>query len=128
LQYPDGKQETLLKVPRFDFNWQTTYILEEPKFVPEGTIMLTIAHFDNSENNPSNPGPTRPVRWGDQTWEEMMIGWMNISFFDGSQEEYTQIMKEKFGDNASIFGGKDDKQAKATTTSEKPAPVFTARK
>jgi mono/diheme cytochrome c family protein len=81
--YPDGKSETLLRVPNYDFNWQTSYILETPARLPKGTRIETIAHFDNSANNKANPDPTKPVRWGEQTWEEMMIGWMNISWENG---------------------------------------------
>ena len=77
LRYPDGTSETLLDVPQYDFNWQVIYMLREPKFVPAGTEMYCLAHFDNSEDNLANPDPTSPVRWGDQTWEEMMIGWFS---------------------------------------------------
>ena len=77
--YPDGTKETLLNVPRYDFNWQTSFVLAEPKKLPEGTTMHCTAHFDNSENNPANPDSSKPVRWGDQTWEEMMIGWFDIA-------------------------------------------------
>lgn len=84
--YPDGKSETLLRVPNYDFNWQTTYILQTPARLPKGTRIETIAHFDNSANNPANPDPTRPVRWGEQTWEEMMIGWMNLSWEKGGAQ------------------------------------------
>lgn len=73
--YPDGNSEILLDVPRYDFNWQLRYELVEPKLMPAGTTMRCIAHFDNSEENLSNPDHTKMVRWGDQTWEEMMIGW-----------------------------------------------------
>ncbi|HUE87003.1 MAG TPA: hypothetical protein VMO26_13085 [Vicinamibacterales bacterium] len=72
--YPDGRQETLLHVPRYDFNWQHSYELAEPKKMPKGTRLEVIATFDNSSGNPFNPDPTATVRWGDQTWEEMMIG------------------------------------------------------
>jgi hypothetical protein len=72
--YPDGRDETLLSVPKYDFNWQITYELSEPKLLPKGTKLEVIAHFDNSANNKFNPDPTQSVRWGDQTWEEMMIG------------------------------------------------------
>jgi hypothetical protein len=72
--YPDGRDETLLSVPRYDFNWQITYELAEPKLLPKGTRLEVIAHFDNSPANRFNPDPAREVRWGDQTWEEMMIG------------------------------------------------------
>jgi hypothetical protein len=71
---PDGTSETLLAVPKYDFNWQITYQLAEPKRLPAGTRIEVIAHFDNSPGNKFNPDPTKEVRWGDQTWEEMMIG------------------------------------------------------
>jgi hypothetical protein len=72
--YPDGKKETLLDVPRYDFGWQTNYRLSEPKLLPRGTRMDCYAVFDNSEENLNNPDPKVPVRFGDQTFEEMMIG------------------------------------------------------
>ena len=72
--YPDGREETLLRVPKYDFNWQISYEFAEPKLLPKGTKLEVIAHFDNSPNNKFNPDPSQPVKWGDQTWEEMMIG------------------------------------------------------
>jgi|LakMenE01Jun11ns_1017448.scaffolds.fasta_scaffold9950317_4 peroxiredoxin/mono/diheme cytochrome c family protein len=72
--YPDGRQETLLDVPAYDFNWQTTYVLKEPKLMPKGTKLVCTAAWDNSEKNLSNPDPTVTVSWGEQTFEEMMIG------------------------------------------------------
>jgi hypothetical protein len=72
--YPDGRTETLLSVPKWDFNWQITYQLKEAKRMPKGTKIEVIAHFDNSTQNKFNPDPAKDVRWGDQTWEEMMIG------------------------------------------------------
>jgi hypothetical protein len=80
--YPDGKTEILLSIPRYDFSWQTYYQLAEPKFLPAGTRIECTAHFDNSADNLNNPDPTKPVRWGDQTWEEMMIGWMDYYYLD----------------------------------------------
>jgi len=73
-KYPDGRTETLLSVPRYDFNWQITYQLKEAKRMPKGTEIEVIAHYDNSPQNKFNPDPTKDVTWGDQTWEEMMIG------------------------------------------------------
>ena len=78
--FPDGRSEVLLWVPRYDFNWQSAYRLEKPIFMPKGTKIHCVAHFDNSANNPNNPDPTKTVTWGDQTWEEMMIGWMDFAF------------------------------------------------
>jgi hypothetical protein len=73
--YPDGRSEVLLDVPKYDFNWQLTYIPKKPIMLPKGTKIDCVAFFDNSTNNKYNPDPTKEVRWGDQTWEEMMIGW-----------------------------------------------------
>jgi mono/diheme cytochrome c family protein len=75
--YPDGTDETLLSVPKYDFNWQITYELAKPKLLPKGTNLEVIAHYDNSTGNKFNPDPTKDVRWGDQTWEEMMIGFFS---------------------------------------------------
>jgi mono/diheme cytochrome c family protein len=74
---PDGKEEVLLDVPRYDFNWQTCYRLKEPKAVKKGTTIRAYARFDNSKNNPFNPDPAKDVRWGQQTWEEMLVGYFD---------------------------------------------------
>jgi hypothetical protein len=74
--YPDGRKETLLLVPHYNFNWQITYRMEEPKFLPKGTRMAIISHFDNSPNNPLNPDPAKVVRWGEASEMEMMDGWI----------------------------------------------------
>jgi hypothetical protein len=73
--FPDGHSEVLLNVPQYDFNWQHTYIPKQPIALPKGTRIDCVAYFDNSEKNKYNPDPSKNVRWGDQTWEEMMIGW-----------------------------------------------------
>ena len=77
--YPSGEKETLLDVPHYDFNWQLTYDLAQPKLLPKGTVIECTAHFDNSPNNPYNPDPTKEVHFGEQTWEEMMIGFMDVA-------------------------------------------------
>ncbi len=74
LEYPNGTREILLDVPKYDFNWQLSYEFKEPKLVPKGSVLHGIAHYDNSEHNLANPAPNETVRWGDQTWEEMMVG------------------------------------------------------
>jgi hypothetical protein len=79
-RYPDGRVETLLDVPRYSFNWQTTYFLKEPKLLPAGCTIESTAVFDNSPNNPYNPDPKKTIKWGDQSWEEMHIGFMEIAF------------------------------------------------
>ncbi len=77
--FPDGKKQALLRVPRYDFNWQNAYYLAEPLRLPKRAMLHCVAHYDNSSNNPNNPDPSRPVRWGDQTWQEMMIGWTDFA-------------------------------------------------
>ncbi|MBM3724808.1 MAG: thiol-disulfide isomerase [Acidobacteria bacterium] len=77
--FPDGRSEVLLNVPKYDFNWQLSYELAKPLTLPAGTRIECVAHFDNSPNNKYNPDPTKEVRWGDQTWEEMMIGFFHYS-------------------------------------------------
>ena len=62
-------------VPQYDFNWQNTYVLAEPKLLPKGTTLRGEARYNNSTSNLANPDPTQTVRWGEQTWEEMMIGY-----------------------------------------------------
>jgi hypothetical protein len=76
--YPDGKSETLLFVPDYDFNWQSAYRFEKPLHIPKGTKLTWIAHWDNSADNPRNPDPNKEVRWGPQTWDEMQNGWMDL--------------------------------------------------
>jgi len=77
--YTDGRSEIILKVPRYDFNWQLAYRFKEELTLPKGSRIDCVAHFDNSPANKFNPDPTKEVRWGDQTWEEMMIGWFSYT-------------------------------------------------
>jgi peroxiredoxin len=77
--YPDGRKEVLLSVPAYDFGWQSYYVLDKPRAMPKGTRIDCLAHFDNSSANLANPDPTKRVRWGEQTWEEMMIGYIDFS-------------------------------------------------
>jgi hypothetical protein len=91
--YPDGKKEVLLDVPRYDFGWQTNYRLAEPKLMPRGTRLDCIAHFDNSEDNLNNPDPKSPVRFGDQTFEEMMIGFFEAAPADEDLQDATKTAK-----------------------------------
>ena len=69
-------RETILNVPRYDFNWQHTYYFDEPLELAPGTHMHLTATYDNSEDNPRNPDPDERVYWGDQTWEEMLVGYV----------------------------------------------------
>ena len=77
--YPDGRKETILSVPNYDFNWQTDYVFKQPLKLPKGTKIHATAWYDNSTANKSNPDPTKDVWWGDQTWEEMMFTGLTFS-------------------------------------------------
>jgi peroxiredoxin len=81
--FPDGKSQVLLSVPAYDFGWQSYYTLEKPIKLPKGTRIDCVAHYDNSAKNPANPDPTKTVTWGDQTHEEMMIGY--IDYIDNAK-------------------------------------------
>jgi hypothetical protein len=72
LLYPDGKSETILSVPHYDFNWQVIYYLARPLHLPMGTKVEVTAHWDNSANNPRNPDPSKSVHWGNQSTDEML--------------------------------------------------------
>jgi len=78
--HADGRKEVLLSVPHFNFGWQSAYRLETPYPMEKGDKLHCIAHFDNSDKNPNNPDSKSEVRWGDQTWEEMMIGWTEVAY------------------------------------------------
>lgn len=75
---PEGEREILLDVPRYDFNWQTRYVLAQPRKLLPGAVIHCRAVFDNSANNLANPDPTQAVGWGDQSWEEMMLGFVDV--------------------------------------------------
>jgi hypothetical protein len=81
-EYPDGRREVILDVARYEFDWQNLYVLDEPKPMPEGTILQTEAHFDNSAENLNNPDPRRAVTFGEQTWDEMHVGYLNFALAD----------------------------------------------
>lgn len=92
--YPDGRKETLLWVPKFSFNWQTMYYLKKPLTIPKGTKVIVTAHFDNSAKNKHNPDAKMDVRWGDPTYDEMMIGWFDMLIDNPAKKD----MAAKTGD------------------------------
>jgi hypothetical protein len=80
LVYPTGESQTILSVPRYNWHWQNWYTLEKPILLAKGTKIECTAHFDNSPNNPDNADPKKEVVWGEQSWDEMMVGFFNLSF------------------------------------------------
>ena len=91
--YPTGESEVLLRVPKYDFSWQLFYYLADQKVLPAGTRLHCVAHFDNSPNNPANPDSTKMVSWGDQSWEEMMIGFFDVAM--APDRDPVDLFKEK---------------------------------
>ena len=77
--YPDGREEVVLHVPNYDFNWQFQYELAEPLKLPAGSTIKTIGHFDNSVRNRYNPAPDKEVYWAEQSWDEMFNGRIDFS-------------------------------------------------
>ena len=78
LVFPDGRQQVVLSVPHYDFNWQLGYILKEPVKIPKGTKLIVNAHYDNSAANKFNPDPNSTVHMGNMTWEEMMFPFFSV--------------------------------------------------
>jgi mono/diheme cytochrome c family protein len=95
LTYPDGKQEVLLDVPNYSFNWQLIYTPDQPISIPAGTRIDVISHFDNSANNKNNPDPTATVIWGQQAWQEMCNAILFISVPNGIKpKEVVRVAKD----------------------------------
>jgi hypothetical protein len=127
--YPDGKKEVLLDVPHYDFGWQTNYRLAEPKFMPRGTRMDCYAKFDNSPDNLNNPDPKSSVRFGDQTWEEMMIGFFEASSAhedrtDPNQKYQPLTRLERFNVIMAATKGEPDENVKAVAYMALVDPQF----
>lgn len=94
--YPDGKTETILSVPHYSFSWQLSYFLAQPLKLPAGTTIECTAHFDNSANNPANPDPTKEIHFGEQSWDEMMIGFFEVEIpFDKNPMDLMRPKKAK---------------------------------
>ena len=77
--YPDGREEILLNVPKYSFNWQVIYALEDPIKIPAGSVLRAVAHFDNSANNKFNPTPDQDLPWGSQSWHEMYFPYFDLA-------------------------------------------------
>jgi len=87
LVYPDGRSETLLSVPAYDFNWQRGYDFVAPKKVPAGSKLVHRTVYDNSKQNPANPDPGRTVPWGLQSWDEMLYGAFSYAWSEETAEQ-----------------------------------------
>jgi len=77
-EYPTGEKQVMLSVPNYSYLWQTIYYEKEPLAVPKDTRVSVTAHWDNSANNKMNPDPTATVRWGDQSWDEMLVPFVGV--------------------------------------------------
>jgi len=95
--YPDGSEEMLLSVPDYDFNWQTTYELEEPRRLPAGTRIVHTTTWDNSAQNLANPDPDREVPWGQQSWDEMLFGAIRWRYAEEAQPTSEELALQQSG-------------------------------
>ena len=95
LTRPDGSRETLLSTPYYDFNWQSVYRFAEPLRVAAGSRLTIVGVWDNSAENPNNPDPQKDVIWGEQTWDEMLNGWVNYVAENESAKELTSAKPER---------------------------------
>ncbi len=114
--YPTGESEELLSVPRWDFHWQLSYVPEHDLLMPKGSKIQCVAHFDNSPNNPYNPDPSKQVKWGDQTFNEMMIGFAEVAV-DKNFDMDKLLVKPK----------REEKPAQQTASVETPVPAAQAK-
>ncbi len=79
VKYPDGRDEVLLNVPKYNYEWQLNYEFANPPKIPAGSVITVRAHYDNSANNSRNPAPNEEVIWGQQSWNEMFVPWIEYS-------------------------------------------------
>jgi hypothetical protein len=85
-EYPDGNREELINIANYNYNWQLAYTYKEPRLMPAGTRLIAVGAFDNSQQNPYNPDPSRSVPWGQQSWDEMFFGAMQWVYADEGGE------------------------------------------
>lgn len=127
LVMPDNSRRTLLDVPRYDFNWQLLYRFAEPLTAPAGSRIEATAVFDNSTGNPANPDPTKVVRWGEQTDDEMLLGYVeyvnpadNPSLASSSNPEPLRLTGKSLG----ILGKRLDKDGDGRVSREEAGTAF----
>jgi hypothetical protein len=94
IQYPDGREELVLSVPNYDFNWQRYFQFEEPIIAPAGTKIIHRTTYDNSTANLSNPDPAVDVSFGEQTWEEMLYGGVSFRYAEPQENDYEINVEE----------------------------------
>ncbi|MEM6605942.1 MAG: redoxin domain-containing protein [Pseudomonadota bacterium] len=119
LLFPDGERELLLSVPNYDFNWQRTYTLEQPRAVPEGTRIIHRTVYDNSEKNRGNPDPERTVPWGLQSFDEMLYGSVSFTWMDETTRSPTH--SNQLADTAQWIGFMDGDMDGKVQRSEMPS-------
>jgi hypothetical protein len=123
LETPGQPTRVLLDVPRYDFNWQIQYRLREPIDAPAGSRLLGTAWYDNSTNNPANPDPTQRVKWGQQTFEEMMLGYFEYYIPAATPgSEHVSIAEMALRDGGLVFMGLDKNRDGKLTPDEAPSP------
>jgi len=101
LMYPDGRIETILSQPHYNFNWQMTYNLEKTIKIPKGTKLRIISHFDNSRGNRYARNPDRDVFGGEQSWEEMDAPWIGLVLDRNTDPK--KVFTENPGDEATFW-------------------------
>ena len=128
LKAPNGEIQPLLNVPRYDFNWQLQYLLREPVNAVAGSHIVGTAWYDNSSKNPANPDPTQTVKWGEQTEDEMMLGY--FEFYVPSVEASSKppnLIEMALRDGGLVFNGMDKNRDGVLTIDESPtAEAFKA--
>jgi thiol-disulfide isomerase/thioredoxin len=122
LALPDGSKQLLLDVPRYDFNWQLQYKLAEPIDAPLGSRLLATGWFDNSTNNPANPDPAREVKWGPQTDDEMMLGYLEYYVPSMKPGQRTSLAQMVANDGTLLFNALDKNHDSKITREEAPTP------
>lgn len=121
LELPSGERQLLLDVPRYDFNWQIQYRAASPIEAPAGSVLIGTAQYDNSTNNPANPDATQRVRWGEQTYEEMMLGY--FEFYVPAQEAGKRVNLAELAtrDGGGVFVSLDKNRDGKLTANESPS-------
>lgn len=123
LQFPGGETKLLLDVPRYDFNWQLQYRLAEFIDAPAGSTLLGTAWYDNSTNNPANPDPSRRVKWGPQTEDEMMLGYLEYYLPNvEAVAKKSSVWELAMRDGGLVFSGLDKNRDGVITREESPSP------